>query len=117
VERDGDAEWGTGVRQGLAVRALPGAENIVKLMQVGRRLAVLGVAEPIAGVPQADLEWWHVMNPGSYSIPSLGEKLSHGRALCGRIVVTNGYASDFTPPDGSLCPACAERTGMTIRRL
>lgn len=117
MERDGDAEWGTGVRQGLAVRALPGAQGITKLMRIGHQLAVLGMIEPVAGVNPKALEYWHFVKPGSYSIPSLGEKLSHGTAVCGRTVVTNGYASDFTPPDGSICPACAEQMGMTIKRL
>lgn len=117
MERDSDGEWGTGVRQGMAVRALPGAENIVKLMMIGRKLAVLGVAAPVAGANPKSLEWWHLMRPGSYSIPQVGDKLTFGTALCGRRVLTNGYASDFTPPDGAICPSCAEQSDMTIKHL
>jgi hypothetical protein len=73
-----------------------------KLATVGFKLAVLGVDEP----PTA---WWHILRPGSFNVPQVGDKgVSHGRSLCGRIVLTNGYASDFTP-DTDLCPACREQ--------
>lgn len=69
-----------------------------KLATVGFKLAVLGVTEP-------PTDWWHILRPGSFNVPQLGTEFAHGRALCGRAVITNGYASDFTP-DSDLCPAC-----------
>lgn len=78
---------------------------ITKLLRSGGTLAVLGVAE-------GDPRLWHVCRPG-ISLPILssggGDGLRVGRALCGREVMTNGYAADFKPPDGALCAACAER--------
>jgi hypothetical protein len=38
-----------------------------------------------------------------------GANLVYGKALCGQTVVTNGYAADWRPPQGTLCPACAEQ--------
>ncbi len=71
------------------------------------RLAVLGVEDAFG----ANRKFWHIVKPGSYTVPQVGgaENLAHGTALCGRWVATNGYSSDFRPPDGSLCPACRER--------
>jgi hypothetical protein len=73
-----------------------------KLATVGFKLAVLGVTEP-------PTPWWHIMKPGAYSIPQIGDQgITRGRSLCGRMVLTNGMASDFTP-DTDLCPACREQ--------
>lgn len=79
----------------------------MQLLREGLKLAVLGVDDSFGG----DRRWWHVVKPGSYSTPQLAgsENLAHGTALCGRVVATNGYPSDFRPPIGSLCPACKER--------
>lgn len=78
---------------------------MAKLLRVGRRLAVLGVDIDRPTGP------WHIVKPGSFT-PALGA--DHGKtigtSLCGRYAITNGYAADFTPPDGALCPACSERT-------
>jgi hypothetical protein len=74
-----------------------------KLIQLGFKLAVLGVD------PQAPHGWWHILRPGSFNTPCLGENLTYGRSVCGMNVISNGYASDFTPPDGSFCPACREQ--------
>lgn len=86
----------------------PGAGD--KLLSVGGRLAVLGVAN-LNGEP--DLSRWHVMAPGTWSAPQIGGAhnagIVVGRTICGRRAHTNGYAADFKPPDGALCPACAER--------
>lgn len=74
-----------------------------KLVTVGFKLAVLGVDE-------ADpLSPWHVVRPGSYQVPTIGEAITHARALCGRIVVSNGYAADFVPGPVERCPACWEQ--------
>jgi len=82
--------------------------DTVKLLEVGRRLAVLGCEEPSPDRPNT-LRWWHVVHPGSYSIPQVGDKLTHGKSLCGKFVVSNGYAADWRPPEGELCPKCSER--------
>jgi len=74
-----------------------------KLIQVGFRLAVLGVDETQEKGP------WHVLRPGSFNAPVLGARSTVGRSLCNRHVTTNGYAADFTPADGDMCPACNER--------
>jgi hypothetical protein len=87
-------------------------KQLTNLIRVGGRLAVLGVEE---GARAAG--WWHVLRPGSYDAPQglagspdqEGRNLTHGRALCGRVVVSNGYAADWRPPRGQLCPACAEQ--------
>lgn len=90
--------------------ANPAAQQITKLLRVGRRLAVLGVEVNMEeGAAAPSMRHWHVVNPGSYNVPQLGTRLSIGRSMCGRRVATNGYASDHRPPDGSLCPACEER--------
>ena len=77
-----------------------------QLLRTGRRLAVLGVKEGVTG---NEMRWWHVVRPGSYSIPQVGTDLTRGRSYCGYWVVTNGYAADFRPGLGVLCPACAEQ--------
>ena len=74
-----------------------------KLIVVGRKLAVLGVDQ------HDPLGPWHVMKPGAYSIPTLGDNKTIGTALCGRWAITNGYASDFAPEHQNLCPGCSER--------
>lgn len=83
------------------------------LIRVGGRLAVLGVEDR----PGSAMGWWHVCQPGTWSAPQgnsggsdqEGADLTYAKALCGRRVVSNGYASDHRPPQGTLCPACAER--------
>lgn len=75
-----------------------------KLIQVGRKLAVLGVD---LDRPQ---DAWHIMKPGAYNVPQVGEfGKTIGTTLCGIYAFTNGYAADFTPQGQSLCPACSER--------
>ena len=95
------AEDGFGALAGLTT-TLPHARNLTKLIRQGGRLGVLGCVE-------SDPRWWHVLRPGTYGVPDLSTRMTHGRALCGRIVVSNGYAADWRPPEGSLCPACNER--------
>ena len=82
-----------------------------KLIRVGRKLAVLGVEDG----PKA-MSAWHICRPGTWNMPQglsgtecQGDDLAYAKALCGRTVVTNGYCSDFRPPDGLLCKACAEQ--------
>jgi hypothetical protein len=84
------------------------AEPLTKLIRQGGKLGVLGCEEPTPAHPYA-ARWWHVVVPGTYAAPDLITKMTHGRALCGRTVVSNGYAADWRPPEGSLCPACSER--------
>lgn len=87
-------------------------KQLTNLIRVGGKLAVLGVEE---GARAAG--WWHLVRPGTYSIPQgepgapdqEGRNLTHGKALCGLTVVSNGYAADWRPPQGMLCPACAEQ--------
>lgn len=86
-------------------------KKMTKLIRVGGKLAVLGVA-----LDSTAMTMWHVARPGTYGSPQgisgtecQGDDLVHGKALCGKLIVTNGYASDFRPPDGALCPGCAER--------
>lgn len=87
-------------------------KRLTKLLRVGGKLAVLGVEDG----PRS-MGWWHVARPGTWNTPQglsgqmnqQGSDLAYATALCGRTIVTNGYASDFRPPDGLLCPACAER--------
>jgi hypothetical protein len=75
-----------------------------QLITVGRKLAVLGVD------PNAPLGAWHIVQPGSYAVPQVGDAgKTIGRSLCNTHVITNGYAADFVPPIGSMCPACGER--------
>ncbi len=74
-----------------------------KLIQVGFKLAVLGVDELNPLGP------WHVVRPGSYSVPQIGGEVTFGRSVCGRMVLTNGYAADHAPQGPGLCPACNEQ--------
>jgi hypothetical protein len=86
-------------------------QRLTKLIRVGGKLAVLGVEDgPLA------MTWWHVARPGTYGAPQglsgtecQGDDLVRGKALCGKTIVTNGYASDFRPADGLLCPGCREQ--------
>ena len=78
------------------------------LIRVGQKLGVLGCEEPKPGRPNT-LRWWHVLRPGTYGTPDLITKMTYGRALCGRVVVSNGYAADWRPAEGSMCPACNEQ--------
>lgn len=86
--------------------------QLTNLIRVGGRLAVLGVEEGARA-----MGWWHVVRPGSFDIPQgepgaadqEGRNLTHGKAMCGITVVSNGYAADWRPPKGQLCPACAEQ--------
>ena len=88
-------------------------QQFTKLIRVGGRLAVLGVEDR----PGAAMGWWHVCRPGTWNMPQghsgasdqQGDDLTYARSLCGRRVVSNGYAADWRPPDGSLCPACREQ--------
>lgn len=76
-----------------------------KLLQVGFKLAVLGVD------PGAPNGFWHIVKPGSYNVPTFrnGDTLTMARSLCGRYVASNGYASDVTPPAHQRCPGCWEQ--------
>ena len=89
------------------------AKQLTQLIRVGGRLAVLGVEDG-----RKAMGWWHVMQPGSHGTPQVdpgapdqeGRNLVYGKSLCGKTnVVSNGYAADWRPPKGQLCPACAER--------
>lgn len=87
-------------------------KQLTNLIRVGGRLAVLGVEDG-----RRAMGWWHVVRPGSHGAPQgnswgpdqEGANLVYGKALCGRTVVTNGYAADWRPPQGTLCPACREQ--------
>ena len=87
-------------------------KQLTNLIRVGGKLAVLGVEDG-----RRAMGWWHVCRPGSYTPPQVvalhgdaeGRDLAYARALCGRTVVSNGYAADWRPPAGVLCPACAEQ--------
>lgn len=86
--------------------------QLTNLIRVGGRLAALGVEDG-----RRAMGWWHVLRPGTFNAPQGnswgpdqdGANLTYGRALCGRVVVSNGYAADWRPPAGTLCPACAEQ--------
>jgi hypothetical protein len=89
------------------------AKQLTQLIRVGGRLAVLGVEDNTRA-----MGWWHIMQPGSHGTPQgdpgapdqEGRNLVYGKSLCGKInIVSNGYAADWRPPKGQLCPACAER--------
>lgn len=87
-------------------------KQLTKLLRVGGRLAVLGVEDG----PGAVTSPWHVARPGTWSQPQglsgtecQGDDLSYAKALCGRRIVVNGYAADFCPPPGALCPGCREQ--------
>src|SRR5580765_3000088 len=87
-------------------------KQLTKLLRVGGKLAVLGVEDG-----RRAMGWWHVARPGTYGAPQgnsweadqEGANLVYGRSLCNRTIVTNGYAADWRPPDGALCPGCKER--------
>ncbi len=85
--------------------------NLTKLLRVGGKLAVLGVEDGLRA-----MGWWHVARPGTYAAPQglsgtecQGADLVYAKALCGLMIVTNGYAADWRPADGVLCPACREQ--------
>lgn len=85
------------------------ARQLTNLIRVGGRLAVLGVEDGARA-----MGWWHVARPGTWDMPQgisgtecQGADLAYATALCGRVIVTNGYASDWRPPPGVLCPGCA----------
>lgn len=88
-------------------------QQLTNLIRVGGKLAVLGVEDR----PGAAMGWWHVVRPGTYSMPQgnsggsdqEGRDLTYGKALCGLRVVSNGYAADHRPPAGTLCPGCSEQ--------
>jgi hypothetical protein len=87
-------------------------QQLTNLIRVGGKLAVLGVEDGARA-----MGWWHVVRPGTFDIPQglsghadqQGSDLTHGKAVCGRTVVSNGYAADWRPPKGQLCPACSEQ--------
>jgi len=86
--------------------------QLTSLIRVGGRLAVLGVEDG-----RRAMGWWHICRPGTWDPPQgnswgpdqEGANLVYAKALCGRTVVSNGYAADWRPPAGTLCPACAEQ--------
>jgi hypothetical protein len=87
------------------------AGQLTNLIRVGGKLAVLGVEDN-----RRAMGWWHVCRPGTWDAPQglsgtqcQGDDLAYARALCGRVVVSNGYAADWRPAPGVLCPACAEQ--------
>jgi hypothetical protein len=87
-------------------------QQLTNLIRVGGKLAVLGVE-----FGQRAMGWWHVARPGSWAAPQGnsgaggqdGADLTYARALCGLSIVSNGYAADWRPPRGQLCPACREQ--------
>ena len=86
-------------------------QQLTQLIRVGGKLAVLGVEDSARA-----MGWWHVCRPGTWNPPQglsgtecQGDDLVRAKALCGRIVVSNGYAADWRPPAGQLCPACREQ--------
>ncbi len=83
------------------------AVPLTRLTKVGFKLAVLGVLDAATTAEQA--RWWHIVRPGSYAAPDLATRMTYGKSVCGRRVVTNGYAADFTPPEKAYCPACKEQ--------
>lgn len=113
---------GAAVEDGTLRPAYPAMKAVTQLRMVGGRVAVYGYREtpsPHATPKQAErqLRVAHIVNPGSYTVPHVlhpglmaegADGLAHGRALCGLPVVTNGYASDHTPPELELCPVCAK---------
>jgi hypothetical protein len=85
--------------------------QLSQLIRVGGKLAVLGVEDGARA-----MGWWHVARPGTWDPPKgsagtepEGAGLTYAKSLCGRYIVTNGYAADWRPPAGLLCPACAEQ--------
>lgn len=111
---------GAAVEDGPLRPANQGMRKVTQLRRIGGKLAVYGYREaPTPGATRAQanrqLKTAHIVNPGSFTVPQIpnhpmagNSGLSHGRALCGIPVVTNGYASDFTPPEWVLCPVCAK---------
>ncbi len=81
--------------------------RILKLIRVGGKLATLGVLHGATSNAQA--RWWHIARPGTIGHPDPVTRMTFATSLCRRNIATNGYASDFTPPDGALCPACREQ--------
>ena len=86
-------------------------EAVTRLRRVGGKLAVYGVVEK---GNERELAEWHIVNPGTFTVPQIAAHpgygswgLAHGRALCGKAIVTNGHAADHTPPERSLCKRCA----------
>lgn len=87
-------------------------KRLTTLIRVGGRLAVLGVEDGLRAQGH-----WHILRPGSFAAPQgnswgpdqEGANLVYGKALCGKTVVSNGYAADWRPPPGVLCPACNEQ--------
>ena len=79
-----------------------------KLLREGRKLAVLGCRV------DGSKKWWHIAKAGR-NVPQICSSADHGSnlvistSLCNKTIYTNGYAADFRPPEGALCPACAER--------
>jgi hypothetical protein len=82
-------------------------ERMTRLIRIGQKLATLGVLD--GAVTTAQAKWWHIARPGTIGHPDLITKMTYATSLCRRNIATNGYASDFTPPPGALCPACAEQ--------
>lgn len=88
-------------------------QQLTNLIRVGGKLAVLGVEDR----PGAASSKWHICRPGTWSTPQgnsggsdqEGRDLTYAKALCGRRVVTNSYATDFRPPVGAMCPGCFEQ--------
>lgn len=88
-------------------------KQLTNLIRVGGKLAALGVEDGLRA-----MGWWHVMRPGTFGAPQgepgaadqEGRNLVYGKSLCGKTnVVTHGYAENWRPPKGMLCPACSER--------
>lgn len=80
--------------------------EITKLIRVGGKLGTLGVLH--GATTEAQAHWWHVARPGTIGRPDPLTRMTFATSLCRRNIATNGYASDFRPPDGALCPACKE---------
>jgi hypothetical protein len=111
---------GPSVEDGTLKAAYPAMKAVTRLRRVGLRLAVYGYREcPTSGATpkqaERQLAHAHIVNPGSYTVPQIpnhplaGDSgLAHATALCGIPIVTNGYASDFTPGELELCPVCAK---------
>lgn len=113
---------GAAVEDGPLRPAYEGLRSITRLRKVGGKIAVYGyraAPSPHATKAQADrqLATAHIVNPGSYAVPQVlhpglmaegSDGLAHATALCGIAVMTNGYASDHTPPELTLCPVCAK---------
>lgn len=95
-----------GVTKGLS----PNPEvtrRLTTLIRVGGKLATLGVLHGAVTANQS--KWWHIARPGTIGHPDPLTRMTFATSLCRRNIVTNGYASDFTPPAGVLCPGCREQ--------